>query len=171
MKTVNMPQIGGLDELLAILSDPRRFKKHLAGLKGALEELQAAAGGVEALREAGSLRNKAKGAMAEAAAVLAAAQAEADALRSQAAKEAEEVTSASEALAEQVQSFEQELAELRRDQARFRAATGAWEKEKAAQGAELKARTQEVGRRSRVLVQEEAAMRRKLGAASAALAG
>ena len=171
MKTVTVPQIGGLDELLAILSDPRRFKAHLAQLKGALEELQEAAGGIEALREAGSFRNKAKGAMAEAAGVLAAAREEAEALRSQAAKEAEEVRSAKDALAERIRGFEQELVELRRDQARVHAAAGAWEKEKATQKAELAAKAEELDLRAVKLAGEETAVRGRLEAATAALEG
>ena len=169
MKTVNVPQIGGLDELVAIVSDPKRFKAHLAGLKGALAELRESAGGVEALREAASLRNKAKGAMAEAAAVLAAAREEAEALRSQAAKEAEEVTSAKEALAERIRGFEQDLAALKYDQARFHATTDAWEKKKANQEGELKAKAEELARRALELAGQETAMRGRLEAASAAL--
>ncbi len=171
MKTVNVPQIGGLDDLVALVSDPRKFKPYLAELKGALQELRDAAGGVEALREAGSLRNKAKGAMTEAAAILAAAREKAEALSSQIAEEAEEVRSAKKALEKQVQDFEQDLAELRRGQANLRAAAGAWEKEKATQKVELADKAEELARRGRVLVHEEAAMRRRLGAATAALEG
>lgn len=169
MKTVNVPQIGGLDELLAILSDPRRFKAHLAQLKAALQELQEAAGGVEALREAASLRNKAKGAMAEAAGVLVAAREEAAALRSQTADEAEEVRSARTVVAEQLRNLGKDLADLRRGQANLRGATDAWEKKKATQSAELETKAEELDRRAHALAGEETAVRGRLQAASAAL--
>lgn len=171
MKTVNVPQIGGLDELLVILSDSKKFKKHLAELKGALQELQEAAGGVEALREAGSLRNKVRGEMAEASVTLASAREEAVALHSQAAEKAEGLRLTGKSLAERARQLEVDREELKRERDGFRQEYETWEEKAGTERAELESKTEKLDQRSLKIVEKETVMRKKLKAANAAMEG
>ncbi|KKL89911.1 hypothetical protein LCGC14_1909970 [marine sediment metagenome] len=169
MKTVNVPQIGGLNELLVILSDSRKFKKHLSELKDALQELQEAAGGVEALREAGSLRNKVRGELAEASVTLASAREKAEAIHSHAVKRADVLQSVREALSEREQALAQERAVLKRTQETFKQGREVWQEKAGAERAELESKTEKLDQRSLKLVEKESVMRKKLKAANAAL--
>ncbi len=171
MKTVEVPQIGGLNELLVILSDAKKFKKHISELKSALQELQEAAGGAESLREAGSLRNKVRGELAEASVTLASAREEAAILHSQATEKAEGLRLTGESLAERTRQLEVDCEELKRERDGFRQEYDAWEEKMGAERAELESKTEKLDQRSLKLVEKESVMREKLKAANAALAG
>ncbi len=169
MKTVNVPQIGGLDDLLAVLAEPDRFKKHLEQLKSALQELQDAAGGVATLREADKLHNLAKTAMVKADAALTAAREEADSIRSQVAHEFNNAQSVKNDLAERSRVLAKERDELDREKENLSRAKAAWEEEEAARKSDLETLAENTEQRSRYVAKRDAAMRKNLKNAAAAM--
>jgi pyruvate carboxylase len=116
MKTIIVPAIGGLADLMAILADSKKTKAHVKLLNDAQSELETAAGGAKALREAESNKHKVAQALSDANSAVVKAKVDAEIIVANAKKVEDEVVAHNDALQGSIKQFDTDVAAFRKAQ-------------------------------------------------------